>query len=67
MRRETYTDANILQLRKDHTGWDDGRNTGPWIRDLDRIFGNLHVVANNGRDSIGGGGTPRQPLAPPFA
>jgi hypothetical protein len=66
MRREAYTDANILQLRRDFTGWDDGRNTGPWIRDLDRVFSNLHVVINNGPNSIGGGGTPRQPLAPPF-
>jgi hypothetical protein len=24
------------------------------------------VVVNNGPDSVGGGGTPRQPLAPPF-
>jgi hypothetical protein len=38
-----------------------------WVRDLDRIFANVHVVTNNGSDSIGGGGTPRQPLAPPFA
>jgi len=27
----------------------------------------LHVVTNNGPNSIGGGGTPRQPLAPPLA
>jgi hypothetical protein len=31
-----------------------------------RIFTNLHVVDNNGPGSIGGGGTPCQPLAPPF-
>ena len=29
--------------------------------DLLLIFQNLHVVINNGPDSIGGGGTPRQP------
>jgi hypothetical protein len=39
----------------------------PWARDMDRIFGALHVVDNNGPDSVGGGGTPRAPLAPPFA
>ena len=67
MERHVYTDANIVRLRQDYSGWDDGANTGPWIRDLDRIFTNLHVITNNGPTSIGGGGTPRQPLAPPFA
>jgi hypothetical protein len=67
MERHVYTDANILHLREDYTGWNDGANTGPWIRDLDRIFGNLYVITNNGPTTIGGGGTPRQPLAPPFA
>ena len=38
----------------------------PWSRDMDRIFLNLHVINNNGPDSIGGGGTPRVPLAPPL-
>lgn len=67
MERDVYTNPNIALLRRDSTHWDDGANTGPWIRDLDRIFGNLHVIANNGPSSIGGGGTPRQPPAPPFA
>jgi len=31
-----------------------------------RIFKNLNAITNNGPNSIGGGGTPRQPLAPPF-
>ncbi len=38
----------------------------PWWQDVEAIFTNLHVVNNNGPQSIGGGGTPRQPLAPPF-
>ena len=38
----------------------------PWVRDLQRIRPLLHVVDNNSPTSIGGGGTPRQPLAPPF-
>ncbi|WP_117210538.1 hypothetical protein [Allorhizocola rhizosphaerae] len=53
MVRESYTNPNIARLRQDYTGWSDGANTGPWIRDLDRIFGNLHVITNNGPDSIG--------------
>jgi len=36
----------------------------PWSRDMDRIFGALQVVDNNTAASVGGGGTPRQPLAP---
>jgi len=30
------------------------------------VFRNLNAVTNNGPNSIGGGGTPRRPLAPPF-
>ncbi|HCE56786.1 MAG TPA: hypothetical protein DER09_03055 [Prolixibacteraceae bacterium] len=41
------------------------KNT-PWARDMDRIFLNLHVVDNNSKNSIGGGGVPRMPLAPEF-
>ena len=36
----------------------------PWSRDMQRIFTNLYVVDNNEPDSVGGGGTLRQPLAP---
>ncbi len=42
------------------------KNT-PWARDMDRIFLNLHVVDNNSESSIGGGGKPLAPLAPPLA
>ncbi len=38
----------------------------PWARDMDRIFLNLHVVDNNSPETIGGGGEPRVPLAPPL-
>lgn len=43
-----------------------GDKNSPWARDMDRIFLNLHVIDNNGPDSIGGGGEPRMPLAPDF-
>lgn len=36
----------------------------PWVRDMQRLSRALHVVTNNSPTSIGGGGTPRQPLAP---
>jgi hypothetical protein len=35
-----------------------------WSRDLQRIRQALQVVDNNGPASVGGGGTPRQPLLP---
>ena len=37
-----------------------------WSRDMDRIFGALAVINNNRAGSVGGGGTPRQPLAAPI-
>ena len=41
--------------------------SSPWKQDMDKIFSNLHVVTNNTAETPGGGGTPRQPLAPPLA
>ena len=38
----------------------------PWSHDINVILANLAVVANNGPLSIGGGGSPLQPLAPPI-
>jgi hypothetical protein len=39
-------------------------NNTAWGRDMQRLVTALSVIANNGPTSIGGGGTPRQPLAP---
>lgn len=39
----------------------------PWSRDMQRLVTALWVVDNNTSTSIGGGGTPRQPLAPAIA
>ena len=39
----------------------------PWRDEINRMMQALHVVDNNGPQSIGGGGKPRQPPAPPFA
>jgi len=35
----------------------------PWSRDMQRLVQALYLVTNNGPTSIGGGGTPLQPLA----
>jgi hypothetical protein len=37
----------------------------PWVQDMETITANLQVITNNGPNSIGGGGTPSQPLLPP--
>jgi hypothetical protein len=47
----------------------DGSSTAPnaaFVRDVRRIVAALQIVANNGPASVGGGGTPLQPLAPPL-
>jgi hypothetical protein len=42
------------------------RDNSPWVRDMQRLVQALYVIDNNAPDRIGGGGTPRQPIAPPF-
>jgi len=37
-----------------------------WDNDVETIYQNLYVIDNNGPNSIGGGGKPRQPMAPDF-
>ena len=39
----------------------------PWVRDIQRLAKALYVVNNNSATTIGGGGTPRQSLAPAIA
>ena len=39
----------------------------PWAQDMRKIFTNLHIIDNNGPESIGGGGEPRVPLAEPLS
>lgn len=43
----------------------DGR--AAWARDVNRLLPLLAVVDNNAPDAVGGGGVPRQPVAPPLA
>jgi len=38
----------------------------PWSHDINVILAHLAVVANNSPATIGGGGSPLQPLAPPI-
>jgi hypothetical protein len=41
--------------------------TGTFASDVARIVAALAVVDNNAPSTVGGGGTPLQPLAPPIA
>ena len=50
-----------------HIPFDDDDRTTDWAHDMSAIFLHLAVVDNNAPDAIGGGGTPRQPLAPAIA
>ncbi len=47
-------------------GYDLKDNNGDYYKDCMKIFKALCVITNNSPTSIGGGGTPRQPLAPDF-
>ena len=38
----------------------------PFYEDMLKVFRALHIVDNNALGAIGGGGTPRQPVAPPI-
>ena len=41
-------------------------NNNPFYQDFIKLFQSLNIITNNSPDSIGGGGTPRSPLAPPL-
>jgi hypothetical protein len=45
---------------------DTGGTTGAFAADMAKIYAALSVVTNNTPSTIGGGGTPLQPLAPPL-
>ncbi len=47
-------------------GYEFGGSQGAFYEDFMKLFQALQIVDNNGPNNIGGGGTPRQPLAPPF-
>jgi hypothetical protein len=41
-------------------------STSPWAADILLLLQALHIVANNGPDSVGGGGLPTMPPPPPL-
>ncbi len=38
-----------------------------WRREINKLMNALHIIVNNGPESIGGGGEPRMPLLGPFS
>lgn len=67
---ETGPDGRFLNQFKSDYGydfWARQNATGTqaaWTRDIQKLIKVLHIIDNNAAASIGGGGTPRQPLAP---
>ena len=59
---DTYWDVHAIAL-DENAEFGDG---GSFDSDMQRLFQMLQVVDNNSPSSIGGGGTPRAPLAPPI-
>lgn len=47
-------------------GYKFGGNSGDFYDDINKLFQALSIVNNNAPNQIGGGGTPRRPLAPPI-
>jgi hypothetical protein len=43
-----------------------GKPNNPFVRDVDAMIKALQVITNNSENAVGGGGTPRASLAPPF-
>jgi hypothetical protein len=63
MRIDIYTTPSITAAR---AGTDNSMRS-KWGRDMDRILSLLQIVTNNTPTTIGGGGTPCMPPAPPFS
>jgi hypothetical protein len=67
---EQGPEGDFLDQFKHDWGFDFGTyhtRDSDWEKDIYKLYSLLHVVDNNGPNSVGGGGTPRQPLAPAFA
>ncbi len=61
---EAITEVNQVYGINFRSGW--GGGGANWTSDMAQIYSLLAVVDNNSATNIGGGGTPRRPLAPAF-
>ncbi len=66
---EEGPDGAVVTEFLDHYGWEfvsKNKTGNPWVKDCLKIIQHLYIVKNNTQSTRGGGGTPLQPLAPPF-
>ncbi|MBD2778468.1 hypothetical protein [Iningainema tapete] len=70
---DAYWDCHYFSMEKEALeefqntyGYGFQDTSGEFYEDFMKLFQTLYIVDNNGSNSIGGGGTPRQPLAPPI-
>ena len=70
---DSYWNAHYLSVEKGGLeqfratfGYDFQGTSGAFYNDFMKLFKALYIVDNNGPKSIGGGGKPRAPLAPPI-
>jgi hypothetical protein len=63
---EGYHGSFLDQFQADYGFQFDRRavHNTPWVQDVNDCIVALYVISNNSPTSVGGGGTPRQPLAP---
>lgn len=60
------TENGVLQEFQHEYGHTFGDQQSDFFNDVMTLFSSLHVIDNNSPDSIGGGGIPRAPIAPPI-
>ena len=67
---DTATEAHAIAVENgvseefsDHYGYEFDTTSGAFYNDYMKLFAELHIVTNNSPEQIGGGGTPRAPLA----
>ncbi|MEC4818807.1 MAG: hypothetical protein SAK29_36865 [Scytonema sp. PMC 1069.18] len=70
---DSYGDTHYIAMEKDvpeefHSayGYNFAGTSGTFYEDFMKLFQALHIVDNNGPETVGGGGAPRAPLAPPI-
>ena len=59
-------EKGVLEQFRDTFGYDFQGSSGAFYNDMMKLFKALYIVDNNGPTNVGGGGTPRAPLAPPI-
>jgi hypothetical protein len=59
-------EKGVLEEFRTTFGYDFYGTSGAFYDDFMKLFQALNIVNNNGSNNVGGGGTPRVPLAPPI-